>query len=90
MEDRPLFVPLKAQWFHAFASGEKTAEWRRYGPHWNEKHCRPGRRVALALGYTRTRIEGIITSFDVRPAEGPAAELYGAGTPCAVIGVQLC
>lgn len=87
--EKPLFVPLKKQWFDLFASGEKTAEWRRYGPGWNERTCRPGRRVVLALGYTRTRLAGVVTSFQVRPARGPAAELYGEGTMCAVIAIAL-
>lgn len=87
--DKPLFVPLMRQWFEAFARGEKHAEWRRYGGPWNERTCRIGRRVTLSLGYTHTRIAAEITSFAVRPATGPAAELYGKGTPCAVIGIKL-
>ena len=46
--------------------------------------------MTLALGYTRTRLHGVIVSFEVRPAApGAAAELYGVGTPCAVIGVAV-
>ena len=87
--DKPLFIPLKRQWFDAFARGEKHAEWRRYGGQWNERTCRIGRAVTLSLGYTHTRIAGEITSFAVCPATGPAAELYGEETPCAVIGIKL-
>jgi hypothetical protein len=48
---RPLIVPLKRQWFEAFARGEKTEEWRRHGARWNARHCWPGRPVILTLGY---------------------------------------
>ena len=77
----PLFIPLRREWFEAFAAGTKTQEWRRYGPGWNERTCLIGRPVTLALGYTRTRLHGVVTSFGVRRARGPAAELYGAGRP---------
>lgn len=45
--------------------------------------------MILGRGYTPERMTGTITSFDVRPAEGGAIELYGAGTPCAVIGIKI-
>ncbi len=86
----PLFIPLRRQWFEAFASGEKRQEWRRHGPRWNAETCAVGRPVTLALGYTRTRLQGVVTSFAVRPARSTAvAALYGDGTPCAVIGIAL-
>ena len=31
---KPLFIPLKAEFFNAFERGEKTAEYRVYGPRW--------------------------------------------------------
>jgi hypothetical protein len=89
-DDRPLFVPLRREWFNAFADGTKTVEWRKYGPRWNERTVRVGRRVILALGYQGTRrLTATVLWSRVMPAHGPAGELYGTGTPCMVFGVAL-
>lgn len=62
--DTALFVPLKAEYFHDFATGLKTTEYRLYGPRWNERTCRPGRPVVLSLGYgKRNRLMGRVASF---------------------------
>ena len=88
--DRPLYVPLKREWFEAFATGEKTIEWRRYGPKWNERTCRIGRRVTLALGYQgRRRLYGTLIWAKVAPARDAVGELFGDGTPCMVFGIML-
>lgn len=42
---KPLFVPLKTEYYEAFADGSKREELRRYGPRWNEKTCAVGRPV---------------------------------------------
>lgn len=63
--ERPLFVPLKAKWFAQVASGEKRHEYRAYGPRWNERTCRVGRRVTVSLGYGRhRRLEKVVASFN--------------------------
>lgn len=88
--DRPLFIPLKREWFDAFASGSKTEEWRRHGPRWNASSCAIGRPVVLALGYRGTRrLDGVITGFRVAPASDAAIAIYGDGTICAVIEIKL-
>jgi hypothetical protein len=87
--ERPLFIPLRRAWFDAFASGAKREEWRRHGPGWNANTCRVGRPVVLALGYSRTRLTGVVTGFRVAPAAGDAIAIYGDGTVCAVITVAL-
>ncbi len=87
---KPLWIPLRREWFIAFRDGGKGHEWRLYGPRWNEDSCFIGRPVTLSLGYTRTRLSGVVVSFDRRRAVAPAvAELYGKGTMCAVIGITL-
>ena len=48
---KPLFLPLKAEYYDQFASGEKRDELRLYGPHWNERTCPVGRPVILSRGY---------------------------------------
>lgn len=65
-EMRPLFVPLKAEFYHAFVAGSKTIEYRKYGKRWNEKTCPPGRRVTISNGYgKRNRRSGVVSTFDV-------------------------
>lgn len=53
--DNPLFVPLKAEFYEAFERGDKTVEYRRYGPRWNERSCYPGRSATLSYGYGKQR-----------------------------------
>ena len=50
---KPLFVPLKREYYEAFRSGQKTTEYRKYGPRWNENTGYKGRSVILSLGYGR-------------------------------------
>jgi hypothetical protein len=68
MEAKPLFIPLKAEYYNDFATGMKTTEYRIYGPRWNERVCRPGRPVTLSLGYgKRNRLHGTIAAFVAEP-----------------------
>ncbi len=86
--DDPLFVPLKLEHFCAFARGEKTFEWRRHGPVWNEDVCWVGRPVILSLGYRGLRrLPARVISFHTAAAQGSA--IYPDGTLCAVIGIRL-
>lgn len=94
--NKPLFIPLKREYFEAFASGTKNTEYRIFGPRWNEKVCRVGREVVLSLGYgARHRMTGIIVSFLPMTAEEANAqpgwrECYGetARAGCAIV-IQL-
>ena len=52
---RPLFIPLKTEFFLAFEAGTKTIEYRPYGPRWNERTCTVGRDVLLSHGYGTKR-----------------------------------
>jgi hypothetical protein len=62
--ERALFVPLKGDYFDAFAEGTKTVEFRRYGPRWNERTCRVGREVVLSHGYGKARrLRGVVGWF---------------------------
>ncbi len=93
-EERPLFVPLKREYFCAFKAGLKTYEYRKYGPKWNEVTCRIGREVALSLGYGKEhRLQGWVTSFEVREhvADIPGwTACYGdSEANAAVIGITL-
>jgi hypothetical protein len=58
---KPLFVPLKKEYYEAFLTGEKTEELRLYGPRWNHRTCTVGREVVLSLGYGKQhRMKGRI------------------------------
>lgn len=64
MNEKPLFVPLKAEFFEAFAAGTKQDELRRYGPRWNERTCPVGRPVVLSRGYGKAqRLTGCVRAF---------------------------
>lgn len=66
MNDKPLFLPLGAQFFDDFMSGEKTAEYRLFGPRWNLKTCIPGRQIMLSRGYgQQNRAMGIIKAVHI-------------------------
>lgn len=93
-EEKPLFIPLKREYFDAFVAGSKTHELRKYGPRWNERTCRVGRRVTLSLGYGKQqRRSGVVVSFaksetDCKRADWVAC--YGAGQQTSArIGIQL-
>lgn len=63
-----LFIPLRKQYFDAFANREKHWEYRRLGGRYNARTCRIGRRVVLSLGYGKAhRLTGTITDFMVDP-----------------------
>jgi len=78
---KPLFIPLKAEYFDAFERGEKHTEYRRRGPRWNAETCFIGRPVILSRGYGRQkRMAGFITGFayDTAPSKLPGwLDCYG-------------
>lgn len=60
---KPLFIPLKTQWFREFAAGRKTIEYRAYGPRWHEGTCYAGRPAVLSHGYSGDRINARVKRF---------------------------
>jgi hypothetical protein len=91
---KPLFIPLKREWFYAFERGEKRFEYRIYGERWNERTCTIGRKVTLSLGYgKRRRLQGVVTSFatNATPQTLPGwASCYGdRHFTAAVIGIEV-
>lgn len=66
---KPLFIPLKTEFYDAFARGDKHSELRLYGPRWNERTCTPGRQVILSKGYGKQhRLNAVIDEFLKRDA----------------------
>ena len=91
---RPLFLPLKHEYFEAFERGEKTVEYRVYGTRWNERTCAVGRKVVLSHGYgTKRRLRGEVTHFEKsrEPLKTLAwLKCYGHRTgDCACITIKL-
>lgn len=78
---KPLFIPLKSEFFEAFRRGEKKTEYRLYGARWNGSTCAPGRPVVLSKGYGKhARLYGQVQSFSIctSPAGLPGwRECYG-------------
>ena len=63
---KPLFIPLKAEFYEDFENGLKDTEFRPYGPRWNERTCFVGREVVLSYGYgKRRRMRGVIAAFEL-------------------------
>lgn len=63
---KPLFIPLKREFFEAFRDGTKTWEYRPAGRRWNHHTCWIGRPVVLSLGYGKAhRLRGTVTCFTV-------------------------
>lgn len=59
--EKPLFIPLMAQYYDRFIDGSKVFEYRLHGARWNEKTCYQGRRVVISKGYgTHRRAMGFI------------------------------
>jgi hypothetical protein len=81
MTEKPLFIPLRSEFYDAFLTGAKTTEYRRRGLRWNAETCRVGRRVILSRGYGKAhRLAGVIVAFhfDTVPAKLPGwIECYG-------------
>jgi len=61
---KPLFIPLKREFYDAFADRSKDTEYRVYGPRWNERTCPVGREVVLSRGYGKShRLRGTVAAF---------------------------
>ncbi|MFX4226482.1 MAG: hypothetical protein ACFHHU_00905 [Porticoccaceae bacterium] len=52
---KPLFVPLRTEFFELFENGSKCIEYRLYGDRWNENTCFEGRPITLSHGYGKQR-----------------------------------
>ncbi len=89
---KPVFIPLKRQYFEAFKSGHKKIEYRRIGGQFTLANCFPGREVTLSLGYgTRLRLRGTVIRSWVEHYEQPTgaiADCYGT-EPIDILAVEI-
>jgi hypothetical protein len=77
---KPLWVPLRAVYFDAFATGTKTTEYRKLGGRLGKlEHLVIGRAVVLSRGYSGPRLQMVIKAVSVVPAATvpDAAAIYG-------------
>lgn len=91
MKMRPLFIPLRSEYYNAFVAGTKTEEYRRHGPRWNATTCAIGRRVTISKGYGKAhRRTGVVVSFESRTMDSRDwLACYGEAGLAACIGIQL-
>lgn len=88
-EAKALFIPLKAVYFEQFLLGEKTIEYRKYGPRWNEHTCFAGRKVLLSRGYGKQyRLRGEITKVKLVAPTNDFIKIYGEGQQCLAISIK--
>lgn len=66
MPVKPLFIPLRTEWYRAFEAGDKFTEYRAYGPRWNERTCFVGRAATISHGYgKRERLQRMVHGFKI-------------------------
>lgn len=95
---KPLFIPLKSEYYKLFELRLKKAELRKYGSRWNEKTCAIGREVVLSNGYgKKNRMTGRIVDFKKIPSielgtfsKRSVLEVYGTlNIDIAMISIEL-
>ena len=79
---KPLFIPLKREYFEAFERGDKDTEFRLPGGRWNERTCKNGRPVVLSLGYGKKhRLNGTVISFGIHALSPEKFDAFKACYP---------
>ncbi len=88
---KPLFIPLKTQFFRAFQDGSKTVEYRRHGALWNARTCRIDRPVVISHGYgKKERLTGRVIGFEVKVMDSlDWIACYGKPGQAACIEIEL-
>ncbi|MGH8293776.1 MAG: hypothetical protein ACRESA_09945 [Gammaproteobacteria bacterium] len=90
---KPLFIPLRREYYEAFAAGVKRHEYRCYGARWNERTCRIGRPAVISCGYGKqARIDAWIVSFNRQPigvVPKLVRRIYPQAETIAVIGLAM-
>jgi hypothetical protein len=83
---KPLFIPLMGIYYDAFARGEKSYEYRPYGPRWNERTCFAGRKAILSRGYgKKNRMTRTVGEVRIVPPGADFIKIYGEGKRCLAI-----
>ncbi len=90
---KPIFIPLKSQYFEDFKNGRKQIEYRRAGVgQFTLAKCTPGREVTLSKGYSKSnRITGTVVRSWIEHHEHPTgaiAKCYGT-EPIDIIAISI-
>ena len=82
--EKPLFVPLKSQYYYEFKNGTKTRELRRGSDkRWSAKNCRVGRAATLSRGYGKQdRLSATVSAHKVWRVRGLSPRDYAAFVDC--------
>lgn len=88
---KPLFIPLKGEYYDLFAAGVKGWEYRAYGARWNERTCTVGRNVVLSRGYGKKhRLNGRVEhTMIMKNPTRDFVKIYGADKQCFAIKIQV-
>lgn len=87
---KPIFIPLRREYFLAFERGEKRVEFRAYGSRWNEHQLVHGRSVTLSLGYSGRRLVSRIVAYSIlHPEQAPATARSIYGDTITIIAIHL-
>lgn len=86
MKIKPLFVPLKTEYFRAFETGAKRTEFRLYGARWNERTVVVGRQVVLSHGYSGKRLSAKVRAL--RKITNTISGIYPIGATLAAIDLD--
>ena len=84
--NKPLWIPLKTEYFIAFERGEKTTEFRLYGGQWCARNCYAGRPVVLGHGYSGRRLRAVVTGFETQVMD---SQIYGRQKRLALIHLRV-
>ncbi|MDH3325156.1 MAG: hypothetical protein OEM38_00400 [Gammaproteobacteria bacterium] len=84
---KPLFIPLKTQYFNQFKAGTKTTEYRLYGSRWNDKTIVLGRMATLSHGYSGARLSAIIVNLR-KVKNKSITDIYPKGATLAAIDLS--
>lgn len=84
---KPLFIPLKGEYYDAFLAGTKDTEYRRAGRGWNKRTCWIGRPATLSRGYgKKNRLHRTVQFYEERMMATPEViKIYGKPTLIACI-----
>ena len=89
---KPLFIPLKTEYYNEFVQESKFYELRLEGPRWNARTCFFGRPVVLSKGYGKAhRMNGVVTETwtETDYKQEDFVALYGKGKTARIIGITI-
>lgn len=85
--DKPLFIPLKREYYEQFESGEKTYEIRKHGKRWHSGTCWVGRKATVSLGYGKSnRLNMVVSKVEIKQVCDLSDRDQDACIDCGMVG----